>query len=32
MLSSNEMTFLHQNVADTQVARLEVIKFEYPMW
>ena len=32
MLSSDKMTFLHQNVAGTQVARLEVIMFGYRMW
>ena len=32
MLSSDKMTFWHQNVAATQVARLEVIMFGYRMW
>ena len=31
MLSSDKMTFLHQNVAATQVARVEVIMFGYRM-
>ena len=32
MLISDKMTFLHQNVAVTYIARLEVIKFGYRMW
>ena len=32
MLSSDKMMFLHQNVAATQVAHVEVIKFGYRMW